>query len=131
MWAFDMNASTGRPFPWALAGDTEDPRGAGIDVDPHDLAFLHELEAIGAVSAVVFEAQVVMPAHLRDHPALDLAHRQVAPSLHLLARARLVAARLRGGGNGNRPREEGGGYNEGEQLAHGGCLTRRKALNKE
>ena len=61
---------------------------------------------------------------------LDLAHRQGAAGLHLLARARLVAARLRGGGHGQPARDERGGGKGGVQLAHDGCVPRRKALNK-
>jgi hypothetical protein len=48
MWALNMNASTGRPFPQGLSRDSQDPAGARVDVDPGHLAFLEELEAIGA-----------------------------------------------------------------------------------
>src|SRR5690606_13920839 len=94
MWAYVGNASTGPPFPWglvsALSGYPQDPRSAGIDIDPHHLSFLDELEAIGVRGRIVFEVQVIVALHLRDDAPFDLAHGQVTPGPHLFPRTRLV-----------------------------------------
>src|SRR5690606_7840134 len=134
MWAFVGNASTGPPFPWglvsALSGYPQDPRSAGIDIDPHHLSFLDELEAIGVRGRIVFEVQVIVALHLRDDAPFDLAHGQVTPGPHLFPRTRLVAARLRRGGHGQASGNESGSDGKGDQLAHGGLVPMRKPLNK-
>src|SRR5690242_4297629 len=91
MWAFAGNASTVPPFPCpaSLSGDSQDTAGAGVSVDPGNLAVLDELEAVGAGAFIVFEAEVVAAAHHRHDALLDLTWRHLAPSLHLLARTLL------------------------------------------